>query len=138
MSRFPLSSFSITPYSHLSLIMVSRHGALPMKHILIHYSDCRGKTLRAIKFQTFSAPSSPILHSSKVLKLQDMLHTNILSFVYKAFNKLSPSCFHDYFQPNATVHRIGTRQATRGDLFSALKNTTLYILQIIQQLGSKL
>ena len=67
-----------------------------------------------------------------------MLHTNILTFVYEAFNKLSPSCFHDYFQPNAMVHRIGTRQATGGDLFSALKDTTLYGLQTIQYFGSKL
>ena len=34
------------------------------------------------------------------------LHTNI-----KALKKLSPSCFHDYVQPNAIVHRIGIHQA---------------------------
>ena len=96
------------------------------------------KILQAMKFQPFSAPSSLIFHILKILKLQDVLHTKILTFIYKAFNKLSPSCSHDYFQPNAMVHRIGTRQATRGDLFSALKNTTLYGLQTIQYFGSKL
>ena len=95
------------------------------------------KIRQAIKFQPFSAPSSPIFPSLKILKLQDVLHTNNLTFVYEAFNKLSPY-FHDYFQPNATVHRIGTRQATRGDPFSALKNTTLYGLQTIQYFDSKL
>jgi hypothetical protein len=96
------------------------------------------KILRAMQFQPFSAPSSPIFLSLKLLKLQDVLHTNILTFVYKALNKLSPPFFHDYFHPNSAVHRIGTRQATRGDLFSALKNTTLYGLQTIQYFGSKL
>ena len=96
------------------------------------------KILRAMQFQPFSAPSSPIFLSLKLLKLQDVLHTNILTFVYKALNKLSPPFFHDYFHPNSAVHRIGTRQATRGDLFSALKNTTLYGLQTIQYFCSKL
>ena len=40
--------------------------------------------------------------------------------------------------PNSSVHRIGTRQATRGDLFKSIKNTTLYGLQTIQYFGSKL
>ena len=48
------------------------------------------------------------------------------------------SCFHDYFQLKSSVHRIGTRQATRGDLFKSIKNTTLYGLQTIQYFGSKL
>ena len=68
----------------------------------------------------------------------DILHLNILIFVYKSVNKLAPSCFHDYFQLNSSVHRIGTRQATRGDLFKSIKNTTLYGLQTIQYFGSKL
>ena len=74
----------------------------------------------------------------KNLKLEDTLHLNILTFVYKAINRLSPSCFHNYFQLNSTIHKIGTRQATRGDLFKSLKNTTLYGLQTIQYFGSKL
>ena len=31
------------------------------------------------------------------------------------------SYFHNYFYSNATVHKTGTRQATRGDLFKSLK-----------------
>jgi hypothetical protein len=96
------------------------------------------KVLRCIKFEPFSAPSAPIFQSLKILKLEDTLHLNILTFVYKAINKLSPSHFHNYFQPNSTIHKIGTRQATRGDLFKSLRNTTLYGLQTIQYFGSKL
>ena len=96
------------------------------------------KILRCIKFEPFSSSSTPIFQSLKFLKVEDILHLNILTFVYKSINKLSPSCFHDYFQPNSSVHRIGTRQATRGDLFKSFKNTTLYGLQSIQFFGSKL
>ena len=60
------------------------------------------------------------------------------SYIYKAINRLSPSCFHNFFQLNSTIHKIGTRQATRGDLFKSLKNTTLYGLRTIQYFGSKL
>ena len=96
------------------------------------------KVLRCIKFEPFSAPSAPIFQSLKILKLEDTLHLNILTFVYKAINKLSPSYFHNYFQPNATVHKIRIRKATRGDLFKSLKNTTAYGLQTIQYVGCKL
>ena len=65
-------------------------------------------------------------------------NSNILTFVFKALNKISPTCFHNYFTPNSSVHRIGTRQATRGDLFKSFKNTTLYGLKTIKYFGSKL
>ena len=96
------------------------------------------KILRCINFQPFSAPSTPIFLSLKILKVEDLLHLNILTFVYKSIKKLSPSCFHNYFTPDSSVHRFGTRQATRGDLFKSFKNTTVYGLQTIQVFGSKL
>ena len=96
------------------------------------------KIVRCIKFQPFSAPSLPIFKSLKVLKLEDTLHLNILTFAFKAINRLSPSCFHNYFQPNSVIHRIGTRQSTRGDLYKTIKNTTTYGLKSVQYFGSKL
>ena len=36
---------------------------------------------------------------------------------YRAISKLSPVCFHNYFTPKTSFHRIGTRQFTIGDLF---------------------
>ena len=94
------------------------------------------KILRCISFSHFAAPSSPIFRSLKILKLEDIIHSNILMFVYKALNKVSPTCFHSYFK--ISVHRIGTRQVTRGDLFKSFKNTTLYGLKTIKYFGSKL
>ena len=96
------------------------------------------KILRCIKFQQPTAPSAPLFHSLMIVKLEDMLHLNVLTFVYKAINKLSPVYFHNYFTPDSSVHRFGTRQATRGDLYISLKRTTLYGLKTVQYFGSKL
>ena len=97
------------------------------------------KMVRYISFSHVAAPSSPIFHSLKILKLEDVIHSNILTFVYKALNKASPACFHTYFTPNSSVHRVVTRQVTRGDLFQSFKqNTTLHGLKTIKYLGSKL
>ena len=83
------------------------------------------KILRCMSFKHFSDPSAPIVHSLKIHKLEDIIHSNILTFVHKDINKLSPCCFHNYFTPNSSIHRNETRQATRGDLFKSLKNTQL-------------
>ena len=96
------------------------------------------KILRCIKFQPFTAPSTPLFHSLKIMKLEDIFHLNILTFVFKAINKLSPIYFHNYFSPSSSVHRFGTRHATRGDLFNTLKNTTLHGHKTAQYFGSKL
>ena len=96
------------------------------------------KILRCINFQSPTAPSTPLLHSLKILKLEDVFHLSLLIFVYISINKISPIYFHDYFTPDSSVHRIGTRQVSRGDLFISLKRTTLYGLKTIQYFGSKL
>ena len=83
------------------------------------------KVPRSIKFEPFFSPSTSICQSLKALKIMDILHLNILTFVYKSVNKLAPSYFHDYFQLNSSVHKIGNHQATTGDLFKSIKNTTL-------------
>ena len=79
------------------------------------------KILRCINFEPFLSPCTPLFQSLKTLKIVDILRLNILTFVYKSLNKLSISCFHDYFQTNLSVRRIGTHQATRGDLFKSFK-----------------
>ena len=96
------------------------------------------KILRCIKFQPSVTPSAPLFHTLKIMKLEDMLHLSILSFVYKAIDKLSPICFHCYFTPDSLIHRFGTRQATRDDLYIALKRTSLYGPKTVQYFGSKL
>ena len=67
------------------------------------------KIFRCIKIQPSTAPSTPLFHSMKIVKLKDMLHLRMLSFIYKTINKLSPALFHEYFVPDSSIHRFGTR-----------------------------
>ena len=46
--------------------------------------------------------------------------------------------FKANFQWNLNIHKIGTHQLTRGDLYKTVKNTTTYGLKSVQFFGSKL
>ena len=96
------------------------------------------KILRCIKFQLPTAPSTPLFRLLNIVKLEDIFNLNVLTFVYKAMNKISSVYFHNYFTPDSSVHSFGTRQATRGDLFISFKRTTLYGLKTVKYFGSKL
>ena len=67
-----------------------------------------------------------------------MIHHDILKFVYKSLNGLSPSHFHNYFQLSNTVHSHETRQAARGDIFQSIRTTFFYGLRSIKYFGAKL
>ena len=54
------------------------------------------KILRCINFYFPTVTSTPLFHSSKIPKLEDVFYLNLLIFVYKAMNKISPIYFHDY------------------------------------------
>ena len=95
------------------------------------------KVLRSIVFQPFSSPSTPIFFSLKILKLKDMIHQDILKFVYKFLNGLSPH-FLKYFQLSNTVHRHESCQAVRGDIIQSIRNAFLYGLRSIKYFGAKL
>ena len=96
------------------------------------------KVLRCISFQPYCSPSLPIFHYLKVLTLKDLIHFNILNFVYKSINKFTTPVFHNFFQLSQNVHLHGTRQTSRGDLFQTSKNTIQYGPRSMQYFGSKL
>ena len=96
------------------------------------------KVLRSISFQPFFSSTTTIFHSLKILKLNDMITHEILKFVYKPLNGLSPSPFLNYFQLSNTVHSHETRQAAGGDIFQSIRNTFLCGLRSIKYFGAKL
>ena len=63
-----------------------------MDPTLTHSLTCR-KIVHRIKFEPFPSSSTPIFQSLKTLKIVDILHLNILTFVYTSLNKLSPAIF---------------------------------------------
>ena len=95
------------------------------------------KVVRAITFNNFSAPSAPIFLTLRLLKLQDLFEMKLLTFVYEAVNKLSPSCFHEFVDVLSQVHQHDTRQARKGDILLTRKNSLQYGLKSIRYAGAK-
>ena len=93
------------------------------------------KVVKRINFEPLHAHSNPVLKSSYLLKLADLLKLNILSFVYKAINNLTPSCFQDYFTYDSNKHGYETRQVERGDLFKKNRSTPMYGLRSFKYHG---
>ena len=75
------------------------------------------KAIRAISFQPCTSPSLPIFNDLKLLKLSELFELRILIFVFDSVNKTSPTCFHDFFLLNSSVHQYSTRQASKGSLY---------------------
>ena len=96
------------------------------------------KAVRAISFQPHMSPSAPIFTDFKLLRLSEIFELRLLTFVFDSINRISPSCFHNFFLFNSSVHQYSTRQASQGNLFMSRKNSVLYGLKSIKYLGAKL
>ena len=81
------------------------------------------KTVTCLNFP----PSAPIFLSLKMLKVDDLLHLNILTFVYKSLNNLSPTCIHN-LRFTTTSHQ--TQPFTGLELFEQLEVTFSNLLKI--------
>ena len=95
------------------------------------------KVVRAIAFKSFTSPSTPIFSEFKILKLYDLLDFKLLTFVYESVNKVSPSCFFNFFQILSEVHQYDTRKACKGDIFITQKNKLHYGLRSVTYAGAK-
>ena len=72
------------------------------------------RVIRAIAFEPFTSPSTP-LSKLQISNLQNLFQLKQLSFVYDCVNKISPFCFHSFFNLVQPVHQYGTWQATKSD-----------------------
>ena len=95
------------------------------------------RVIRAIVFEHFTSPSTPLFSDLKILKLRDLFQLKLLSFAYDCVNKISPSCFHSFFDLVQSVHQHCTRQATKNDIFLTQKNTSQYGLRSVRYFGAK-
>ena len=95
------------------------------------------RIIRAIAFQSFSSPSSPIFSNLKILKLQDLFQLKLLSFVYECINKISPVCFYNFFESIKSIHHHDTRKASKNDIFLTRKNTLQYGIRSVRFTGAE-
>ena len=81
---------------------------------------------KAIRILSFSEPKShskPLFKSPNLLKLNDVIESQILSFVYQWSRRLLPPCFSEYFKFTSSVHSYSTRQSCNRNLNVASVNT---------------
>ena len=94
-----------------------------------------------IRIITFSEPKShsePLFKSLKLLKLNDVIKSQILSFVYQWSHRLLPPCFNAYFKFTSFVHSYSTRQSCKSNLYVAAVKTTQYGLRSLKFIGPRL
>ena len=97
---------------------------------------------RVVRIMTFSDPrshSEPLLKSLRLLKkFSDIIHLEILSFVYQWYHKLSRSCFVNYFNPVSSIHSYNTRQSQIENLSLKSVHTNQYGIRSLSYTGPKL
>ena len=96
---------------------------------------------RVVRAMTFSDPfahSLPLFSDLQILKLDDIYHLYLTSFVYECHNKLAPNHFSDYFTQVSDIHHHNTRSASHGDFFLKRKNTLQYGLRSVCFNGAKI
>ena len=96
---------------------------------------------RVVRIMTFSDPrshSEPLLKSLRLLKFADIIHLEILSFVYQRYYTLNPSSFVNYFNPVSSIPSYNTRQSQIDNLFVKSVHTTQYGIRSLSYTGPKL
>jgi len=73
----------------------------------------------------------------KLLRIDDVFKSKLLTFVYESINKLTPVYFHTFFCYVTSIHSQNTRQSTSGGLFLAPRNSLQYGLRSIRYTGAK-
>ena len=86
----------------------------------------QNRALRIISFADFRADSNPLYSNLKILKLGDLIVLQNCLFVQDILKKVSPSCFHDYFQLTRNLHPCNTRGSDFGCIFVPFNNTIRY------------
>ena len=135
------SSTLITLYNVLFLSFV-QYGTIVWYQAFASYIEplfkLQKRVVPAISNQTFLAHSLPFFKDLRLLRIDYIFKSKLVTFVYQSINKLTPVYFHNFFCHNASIHSHNTRQLTRGNLFLAQKNTLQYGLRSIRHMGAKL
>ena len=84
------------------------------------------KVIRAIWFEDKYDHTTPLFHQLETLKLYDIHSLKLLCFVYDCTKDQRITYFDNFFTPVHLVHQHFTRQASKGNLFRHIVNTTQY------------
>ena len=93
------------------------------------------KAIRLISFSEPKSHSVPLFKSLNLLKLNDVIELQILSFVYQWSHRLLPPCCSEYFRFTSFVHSYSTRQSCNRNLYVTSVSTTQYSLRSLKFTG---
>ena len=101
-----------------------------LTHPSITYSlyKLQKKVIRAICFEDKYDHTTSLFHKLITLKLYDMHSLKLLCFVYDCTKDQPVTYFDNFFTPMHLVHQHFTRQASKGNLFGHIVNTTHYYM----------
>ena len=111
---------------------------LTFPSFLTQLSTVQKKAIRIISFSEPKSHSEPLFKSLNLLKLNDLIEFQILSFIYQWSHKLLPPCFSEYFKFTSSVHSHSTRQSCNRNLYVASVNTAQYGLRSLKFAGPRL
>ena len=94
------------------------------------------KIIHAICFEDKYDHTTPLFHRLKTLKLYDIHSLKLLCFVYDFTKDQSITYFNNFFTLVHSVHQHFTRQASTGNLFSHIVNTTQYGIRSAKYIGT--
>ena len=66
--------------------------------------DASGSGNERLSETRLSDLETSVFFDLKILKLQGLFHLKLLIFVYESIHKISPVCFHNFFETLASVH----------------------------------
>ena len=72
---------------------------------------------RASLFRDSRTPVNILYNKFRVLKLEDMIDTQLVKFVFKFSNNMYPRYISNYFRGLETIHDHNTRQKAKKDFF---------------------
>ena len=103
----------------------AQYGIIVWGNTSASYTDpvykLQKKLVRIISSHPARSHPAPIFKSLELLTLSDVFQLKLLTVVFETVNRISQSCFDDFFLLNSSVHKHNTRQASKGDLFLARK-----------------
>ena len=84
------------------------------------------KAIRIINFQPRNSHTSHLFKQSSILKFLDKIFLEIILFVSKSLNNLSPSVFNTWFRFSLDQHNYETSSSTQGNLTKLFYKTNKY------------
>ena len=84
--------------------------------------------LKVLSSKKFRFSTDKLHNEFDILKVQDMVNQEILTFVHNYLSNFLPSAFHNYYETLVSIHGVNTRHGS--DLSKARHRTKIGALSI--------